>query len=217
MERPSLLSATQRALLMLLAATGMAAYGLLGIFTKPLLSRIRRLPGRLRPSKASQEGRGTPLGHIVARCEARWLLEDLQMALQGDPAAMRRVGDLLTAGCGVRQHSQQEAAAWARHAVALQNYQEPPQPRPSSAAAAAGAREQQQQPLQGPLAGGIKPCIGSIANIGSSRSSHVLNGGCGGGGSSSTYDSEEEEPSSEAEQDGEEEEGGELGFRVLAA
>ncbi|KAG2494724.1 hypothetical protein HYH03_007238 [Edaphochlamys debaryana] len=106
-----------RALLVLLAATGATAYGILGL----LLRRPRRSTS-LREHKA---GRGTPLARVVANCEARWLLEDLQTALQGDAPAMQRVGGLLAAGCGVRGHDPEEAEAWVQTAMALQSYKEP--------------------------------------------------------------------------------------------
>lgn len=71
-----------------------------------------------------KERRGTPLRQVVAKCEAKWFLEELQLAMQGDRDAYVKVGHMLLAGYGVHQDAK-EAAAWLRKVWAVQNFQDP--------------------------------------------------------------------------------------------
>jgi hypothetical protein len=47
-----------------------------------------------------------PLPQTVSRCEAGWVLEDLQAAIRGDGHAMLRMKRMLMAGYGAKQPSQ---------------------------------------------------------------------------------------------------------------
>ncbi|GLC50049.1 hypothetical protein PLESTB_000336700 [Pleodorina starrii] len=111
----------QHTLILVLVATVTAACGILGRLARPFWVRVQRRPIQ----KAANCKRGTPLGRVVSECEARWLLGDLQAALNGDAPAVQRVGSMLAAGYGARRQDHQSAASWAKSALALQSYKEP--------------------------------------------------------------------------------------------
>ncbi|WIA40316.1 hypothetical protein OEZ86_013687 [Tetradesmus obliquus] len=58
---------------------------------------------------------GQPLRLVVAQCEARWFLQELQLAMSGDAEAMVRVSHMLMAGYGTQQ-DHTAAARWMRQA-----------------------------------------------------------------------------------------------------
>ncbi|GBF94688.1 hypothetical protein Rsub_07424 [Raphidocelis subcapitata] len=106
------------------AACGAALLGTARIAAAQLGEwRQRRAAARRRRARAGG-GAGAPLRRVVAACEARWFLDELKLAVEGDSEAMVRVGHMLLSGYGVRQ-DRGEAARWLRAAWAIQNFKEP--------------------------------------------------------------------------------------------
>lgn len=104
----------------ILSSAGVLAVGVGRLFQK------RKAEDR---SSGKDEGSGPqrarqPLSRVVAACEARWFLTDLQLAMAGDESAMVRVGHMLLMGYGVKQDPE-EAGRWLQKAWALQNFKEP--------------------------------------------------------------------------------------------
>lgn len=76
--------------------------------------------GRLRRKPHGPSPR-IPLAQVIARCEGKWVLENLQLGMQGDQQARERARGMLTAGFGAKQCIQ-DMQAWLKQVWAIEHY-----------------------------------------------------------------------------------------------